>query len=80
MTAPKPEEEKDFLRRIIRLAATRCSMASWGQPFEAIASWLLIESIEDKRRQTSHNRTAAPQKKPHEKEPRHEKNRSVYPT
>jgi len=38
----KPEEPKDFLERIIRLAATRASMASWGQPFEAIASWILL--------------------------------------
>ena len=37
-----PEEAADFLERIIRLAATRCSMASWGQPFEAIASWILL--------------------------------------
>src|SRR5437879_2388515 len=38
----KTEEPSDFLERIIRLAATRCSMASWGQPFEAIASWMLL--------------------------------------
>jgi len=57
MPAPKPEEEKDFLRRIIRLAASRCSMASWGQPFEAIASWILLETPEEKRRQTSHNKS-----------------------
>jgi len=37
----KPEEAKDFLQRIVRLAATRASMASWGQPFEAIASWII---------------------------------------
>jgi hypothetical protein len=38
----RPEEAVDFLERIIRLAATRASMASWGQPFEAIASWFLL--------------------------------------
>jgi hypothetical protein len=38
----KPEDALDFLDRIIRLAATRASMASWGQPFEAIASWMLL--------------------------------------
>jgi hypothetical protein len=38
----KFEEPFDFLDRIIRLAATRASMASWGQPFEAIASWILL--------------------------------------
>ena len=38
----KLESETEFLRRIIRLAATRASMASWGQPFEAIASWMLL--------------------------------------
>ena len=37
-----PEQATDFLQRIIRLAATRASMASWGQPFEAIASWFLL--------------------------------------
>ena len=41
-TRKKPEETMDFLDRIIRLAATRASMASWGQPFEAIASWMLL--------------------------------------
>jgi len=40
--AEKPEDSFDFLDRIIRLAAARASMASWGQPFEAIASWILL--------------------------------------
>ena len=38
----RPEEAEDFLERIIRMAAARASMASWGQPFEAIASWFLL--------------------------------------
>jgi hypothetical protein len=41
-TRRKPEEPKDFLDRIVRLAAPRASMASWGLPFEAIASWILL--------------------------------------
>jgi len=44
-----PEDAKDFLERIIRLAATRASMASWGQPFEAIASWMLIAGGKNKK-------------------------------
>ena len=46
----KPEGEADFLRRIIRLAATRASMASWGQPFEAIASWMLLRDGRPRKR------------------------------
>jgi len=44
-----PEEAVDFLERIIRMAATRCSMASWGQPFEAIASWILLSQDMNKK-------------------------------
>jgi len=49
-TRKKPEEPTDFLQRIIRLAATRCSMASWGQPFEAIASWMLLIGRENNKK------------------------------
>jgi hypothetical protein len=52
-----PEEAREFLQRIIRLAATRASMASWGQPFEAIASWFLLARDRDaeRRRQEPHD-------------------------
>lgn len=43
----KIEDPCDFLRRVIRIASTRASMASWGQPFEAIASWLILNMEED---------------------------------
>ena len=45
----KPEDAVDFLERIVRLAATRCSMASWGQPFEAIVSWMLLSKDANKK-------------------------------
>ena len=49
----RPEGAEDFLDRIIRLAAARASMASWGQPFEAIASWMLLSKRMNKNRSSS---------------------------
>jgi hypothetical protein len=45
----KTETSVDFLERILRLAATRASMASWGQPFEAIVSWILLSKEVNKK-------------------------------
>lgn len=49
-----PEEPCEFLRRVIRIASTRGSMTSWGQPFEAIASWMLLNM--DDRDKSDHRR------------------------
>ena len=33
---------RSYLWQIIRLSVTRCAMASWGLPFEAIAASMLL--------------------------------------
>ncbi len=42
-SAKKRDYTRSYLWRIIRQAAGRCAMASWGLPFEAIAAWILTD-------------------------------------
>jgi hypothetical protein len=43
------DDSRAYFYRILRLASTRASMASWGLPIEAITSWLLLALGEDQR-------------------------------
>jgi hypothetical protein len=39
---PDPTEPSIFFKYLLRLAAIRCGMASWGQPLEAILAAFLL--------------------------------------
>jgi len=49
MMVHKKTGKENFLARSIRLYAARGSMASWGLPFEAIASALLLDKTGKRR-------------------------------